>query len=233
MNKYSEFKFTSRTTQGLLLFVLTLIVFNIAFISSNGWARLFWNISGYAILFMVYKFTRLSLDSIGLSRRSIKPGLKYGCYIVLVILFVMLVAFFIDKTIYKDPRYHRNLSTALYSVLILLPLKTVIFEEIAFRGILPAILLKIRNERRFAAIVASLAFGLWHVFSATKIGNYHIGGNVNIPGIAVIGGVFIATSLFGYLLCELRLRSNSLVAPIIVHWFLNGFGIVLASLSWL
>jgi membrane protease YdiL (CAAX protease family) len=212
--------------------VTGLAVFNIAFISSNGWARLVWNFSGYASLFLAYRFAALSLGSIGLSKSSIRSGLKYASYVIAVILLAMLLVFIFDKTVFNDPRYHHRLSTALYSVLILLPLKTVLFEELAFRGILPAILLKVKNQRRYATIVSSLVFGFWHIYSATKIGNYHLAGNLTIPNVLVVAGVFVATSIAGYLFCELRWRSGSLIAPAAVHWFLNGFGIILASLSW-
>jgi membrane protease YdiL (CAAX protease family) len=215
----------------VVLFVVALIVFNIAFISTGGWARLAWNTLGYISLLVAYRSAGLSLHSIGLSKASIKSGLKYAGLAISVILLAMLLLFMINKTAFHDPRYHHKLSTALYSALVLLPLKTVLFEELAFRGILPAIALKIKNQRRFAIIVSSLAFGFWHVYSATKIGGYTALGFL-VPATLVIAGVFLVTSIAGYLFCELRWRSGSLIAPIAVHWFINGFGIVLVSLSW-
>lgn len=222
----------NRNLQAVILFAAALVVFNIAFISTNGWARLAWNSLGYASLLLAYQLGHLNLKAIGLSKKNLKPGLIYGACVIAIIFCGMMILFFIDKTLFKDPRYHHSLSTALYSVLILLPLKTVFFEELAFRGILPALLLKIKNERRFATIISSLAFGFWHIFSATKIGDYHLAGNITIPNVAVVCGVFVATSVAGFLFLELRWRSGSLAAPIIVHWFINGAGIILASLSW-
>ncbi|MBX4201837.1 CPBP family intramembrane metalloprotease [Candidatus Saccharibacteria bacterium] len=225
-------KIKDRNIQALTLFLVSLVIFNIAFISTGGWARLFWNLAGYAVIYSAYRFANLNLSSIGLSANKIKPGLKYGISIIGIIAVGMLIVFFIDKTAFKDPRYHHNLFTALYAAAVLLPLKTVLFEELAFRGILPAICLKIKNQRRFATIVSSLAFGLWHVYSATKIGDYSLSDTIVIPNVAVLFGVFVATSVAGYLFCELRWRSGSLIAPITVHWFINGFGLILASLSW-
>jgi membrane protease YdiL (CAAX protease family) len=221
-----------RNFQALSLFALSLLIFNVAFISSHGWVRVIWSYLGYLALFIACRIEGLSLGSIGLSRSRIKQGLKYGIYIIAVILLFMLLVFFIDKNIYEDPRYHQKLGTALIAALVLVPLKTVLFEEVTFRGILPAIALRIKNQQRFATIVSSVAFGLWHVFSASKIGDYDLAGAVTIPNIVVILGVFIATTAAGFLFCELRWRSGSLLAPIIVHWFINGCGIVLASLSW-
>ncbi|HSW79109.1 MAG TPA: CPBP family intramembrane glutamic endopeptidase, partial [Candidatus Babeliales bacterium] len=168
----------NRNFQALSLFALSLLIFNIAFISSHGWARVFWSSLGYLTLYVICRVEGLSLSSIGLSRSRVKSGLKYGFYVIAAILLLMLLAFFIDKTIFQDPRYHHNLSTALAAALELVPLKTVIFEEVAFRGILPAIALRIKNQQRFATIVSSVAFGLWHVFSASKIGNYDLAGSI-------------------------------------------------------
>ncbi len=214
---------------GFLFF--TLVVCNILFTPTAGWARLFWNFLGYICLFVAYKIAQLSLSDIGLSRKYIKNGLKYAFIIILIILAVFLLAFFVDKQAFKDPRYNHSISTAFYAVFILLPLKTVLFEEFAFRGILPATLLKIKNNRWFATIISSLAFGLWHVASSVSIGNYHIG-SIVIPKFIVVLIAVLFTALAGVFLCELRWRSKSLIAPILVHWFVNAAAIILAAISW-
>lgn len=225
-------KIKDRNIQALILFLSSLVVFNIAFISTHGWARLFWNTTGYVTIYAAYRFASLNLKSIGLAKNNIKPGLKYGLYIIGAIAVGMILVFAIDKTAFKDHRYHHDLHTALYAAIVLLPFKTVLFEELAFRGILPAISLKIKNQRRIASILSSFAFGLWHIFSATKIGGYHLTSGIVVPNFAMVFAVFVGTFAIGYLLCELRWRSDSLAAPIAVHWFINGFGLILASLSW-
>lgn len=225
-------KRSSQHIQLATLFILALVMLNVAFINSGGWTRFAWSIAGYACLLVVFQKTGLTLPAIGLSREYARRGVTYAAYTIAGILAVMLLIFVLDTAAFKDPRYNQSLSTALYAAFVLLPLKTVLFEELAFRGILPAMLLKIKHERRFAAIVSAAAFGMWHILSAAAIGSYSLAGGIIVPNILVIISVFIATSAFGYLLLELRWRSNSLVAPITVHWFINGFGIILASLSW-
>jgi membrane protease YdiL (CAAX protease family) len=39
-----------------------------------------------------------------------------------------------------------------------------------------------------------------------------------------VAGTVIFTGLAGVVLCELRGRSGSLLAPILLHWAVNGFG---------
>jgi uncharacterized protein len=223
---------TDRNAQGIFFFVLSLAIFNIAFILSGGWARLLWSVLGYLSLFAAYKAEGLSLVSIGLGKGSTKPALKYIIAVTTLIAFVMLSAFFIDETVFKDVRYNQSLLAALYASLVLLPLKTVLFEEIAFRGILPALFLKFRHHRSYASVVSSLLFGLWHVFLATKMGDYLLGGDLVIPNPFVVIGIFVATSVAGYLFCELRWRSGSLLTPIAAHWFINGFAMALAAFAW-
>ena len=41
----------------------------------------------------------------------------------------------------------------------------------------------------------------------------------------------VFTSLAGVVLCWLRLRSNSLVAPVLAHWTVNGLGVIVAALA--
>jgi uncharacterized protein len=39
------------------------------------------------------------------------------------------------------------------------------------------------------------------------------------------------TSLAGALLCWLRLRSGSLLAPILTHWTVNGLGVIVTLVA--
>jgi membrane protease YdiL (CAAX protease family) len=225
------YKLNDSKIKVLVLFICSLLIFNLTFISTGGWARLAWNTLGYLILFITYKAANLNLSSIGLSKNKITSGLKFGFFVIGIIATAMLIIFFVDKTVFQDTRYRQDLLTAIYSVAVFLPLKTVLFEEITFRGILPAIALKVKDEQRFAAMLSSILFGCWHIFSASKIGNYPVGNYFVIPNIFVMLGVFVATSLAGLLLYWLRVKSDSLVAPILVHWFINAFGIMLAYLA--
>ena len=97
-----------------------------------------------------------------------------------------------------------------------LPLAVVLPEELAFRGVLLGGLWKTRGMR--AGIVgSSIAFGLWHAFVVyATILQTNLADGV-LPWLAGAGAVlFVAFA--ASVLALLRIRSGSLVAPILAHW---------------
>src|SRR4030095_13217216 len=120
-------------------------------------------------------------------------------------------------------------------VLVVISLGTVLPEELAFRGLLLALL-----GRRYGVLAGILLssglFGLWHVVPSLG------GGTTNAPIASVVGAdaagmvarVVVTvgfTSLAGALLCWLRLRSGSLLAPILAHWTVNGLGVIVTLVA--
>jgi membrane protease YdiL (CAAX protease family) len=124
---------------------------------------------------------------------------------------------------------------ALRAVLVVVPLGTVVPEELAFRGVLLALLGR-RYGVRAGALLSSGLFGLWHVLPSLGGG----AANATIAGVvgADAGGMAVRvvvtvlfTSLAGVALCWLRLRSDSLLAPMMAHWTVNGLGVIVATLA--
>ena len=68
----------------------------------------------------------------------------------------------LTRDAFRDARYHSNTGHALLTAFVLIPLGTVLFEEVAFRGVLWALLRRWRGTRT-ATAVSSALFGLWHV----------------------------------------------------------------------
>ena len=84
--------------------------------------------------------------------------------------------------------------------------------------------------------MSSALFGLWHVLPALGGGaaNESVAGIVGdgVAGTALrVAGTVIFTGLAGVLLCELRARSGSLLAPILLHWAVNAFGELFVQLG--
>jgi membrane protease YdiL (CAAX protease family) len=206
-----------------------LIICNLAFVYSEGWSRWIWQLVGFGGLFGVYKLAGLGLTDIGLSREQLGSGFKYGIVAIGLISVVFVSIFLIDRNVFTDKRYDQSLHTAIISALFFLPLQTVLFEEIAFRGIMPAILKKFNPAYWFALVISSLLFGLWHILSAP---HGSLAGVVTQSNLLIVAAVFIATATAGAILYILRYKSGSLVAPIMVHWFVNGLAITLAALAW-
>ena len=54
-----------------------------------------------------------------------------------------------------------------------------------------------------------------------------------VPGMAAgVAGAVLATAAAGFVFTWLRRRSGSLIAPIALHWSLNGLGALAAALVW-
>lgn len=98
-----------------------------------------------------------------------------------------------------------------YDALIGVPLATVAFEEVAFRGVLWALIAHDHGPI-WATGVTAVLFGLWHLS----------------PEPGTVGEVAF-TTLAGVVLGVLRDLSGGLLAPFVVHWTANGLGILVSA----
>lgn len=114
-----------------------------------------------------------------------------------------------------------------YQALVRIPVGTVLWEEVAFRGVLQAALRRVMPETA-AIVVTGGVFGVWHVRPA--LGALRANGFAGDRGQAVarVTGVCTAMTGAGLLLSWLRARSGSLAAPVLVHLASNS-GAVLAA----
>jgi len=77
-----------------------------------------------------------------------------------------------------------------------------------------------------------LVFGVWHVVPALHSHRHNPGAAGAVDGLggraALVGGTVAATAATGLALCALRVRTQSVVAPIIVHAAINGVAFAVA-----
>ena len=129
----------------------------------------------------------------------------------------------------------RSWSDVLLDGLVVIPLGTVLAEELAFRGVLWAMLAR-RHGPRAATVVSSVLFGLWHVLpalgggAANEVATGALGGGL-AGTLARVGGTVLVTGVGGAVFCWLRVRSGSLLAPVLLHWALNGLGLLAVQLA--
>jgi membrane protease YdiL (CAAX protease family) len=88
-----------------------------------------------------------------------------------------------------------------------------------------------------ATAVTSVLFGLWHVLPALDVTGTSTaisdGGRPPRRRVLLtILGTVLFTALAGVVFAELRRRSDSLVAPVLLHWATNGLAVVAASRMW-
>ncbi|MFL0580461.1 lysostaphin resistance A-like protein [Dietzia sp. 179-F 9C3 NHS] len=187
--------------------------------------------------FVVVKARGMHWSELGLAARHMPRGLAYGLAATVAVAAVVTAGCLIPATnhYFLSERYS-DLRLAAFSALVLIPLQTVLPEELAFRGVLQGAL-----ERVFGTVgvfvVGSLAFGLWHVTSSLGL----TAGNAGLSALlgtglggqlAGIGLAVAATSVAGAGFIWIRRRSRSLLAPIGLHWAFNAVGALAAALTW-
>ena len=190
------------------------------------------------LLLAVGRGAGLSWSELGLGRQELARGVVVGAVAVAAVAAVYAVAVAIPFTrgAFRDTRYRIGPRAALYMSLVAITLGTVLFEEVAFRGVLWGLL-----ARDFGALaattVSSCLFGLWHVLPATDLARTH----TSVQGRTAAGrrrdvvtvlATIAFTTLAGIVFAELRWRSGSLVAPIGLHWATNGLGVLAAARVW-
>ncbi|HKQ00824.1 MAG TPA: CPBP family intramembrane glutamic endopeptidase [Actinomycetes bacterium] len=178
----------------------------------------------------------LTAADLGLARSTWIPGLRWGAAAAALVGAAFALSLLIAPVREAVPDGDGGLGWAtLRAVLLVVPLGTVVPEELAFRGVLLALLGR-RYGVRAGALLSSGLFGLWHVLPSLGGG----AANATIAGVvgADAGGMAVRvvvtvlfTSLAGVALCWLRLRSDSLLAPMMAHWTVNGLGVIVATLA--
>ena len=174
----------------------------------------------------------LSWHDLGMSRRTLLPGLKYavGAVLAVAVVYAAGAALPLTRPAFHDVRYHLHLSAALLTAFIVVPLGTVLLEEVAFRGVLLGLVRRHRGAT-WASITSSVLFGLWHILPSMHLGkaNQAVGETLGTGRVLTVLAAVAFTALAGLLLCELRRRSGSLLATAALHWATNGLGILLTA----
>jgi uncharacterized protein len=178
----------------------------------------------------------LTAADLGLARSSWPTGLRWGATAAALVGPAYALAYVTGPVREALPDGEGSLGrAALWAVLVVIPLGTVLPEELAFRGLLLALLGR-RYGLLAGTLLSSALFGLWHVVPSLG------GGTANATMASVVGAdaagtvvrvvvTVLFTSLAGVVLCWLRLRSGSLIAPVLAHWTVNGLGVIVAALA--
>jgi membrane protease YdiL (CAAX protease family) len=170
---------------------------------------------------------------LGLRPRDARAGLAYGAGAAGVVLLGLIVAAELPLTsaFLHDSRAQIDGGRLLYELGMSVVLLTAIPEEFAFRGVLLGSGLKLWGHRR-ASLITSALFGLWHIAPTlhTMSDNHAVSGaSASAAGQAlVVLGSIAVTFIAGLIFCWLRMRSASLIAPIIAHIATNGLALTVA-----
>lgn len=174
----------------------------------------------------------LTRGELGLDGHEVGKGIRLGLLAAVVVAAVLVAAAALPLTrpMFDDARTAGiGVGLLAYRALVRIPFGTVILEEVAFRGVLLAAWQRVTGTRG-AAVGSSAVFGLWHVRPAIDL---LIENDIAAAGparsLAVMGAV-LGTTVAGLVFCWLRLKSGSLVAPLIAHAAANSFATLVAFL---
>jgi membrane protease YdiL (CAAX protease family) len=174
-----------------------------------------------------------SRDDLGLGLADMPAGLGYGAGAAGIVLLVLLVAALVPAAngFLHDSRAQISGGRLVFELGVSIVLLTAIPEEFAFRGALLGSALRLWGPWR-ASLVTSALFGLWHIAPAfgTMADNHEVRGAAASAGgqaLLVLGAVAV-TFLAGLAFCWLRLRSRSLLAPVLAHVATNGLALTVA-----
>jgi uncharacterized protein len=174
-------------------------------------------------------------DDVGLGAGTLRRGALWASVLIGVVALVYLIAALLPFTrgLFTDRRTgHLSGGQLALRVLVEVPLGTVLLEEFAFRGVLYGLIRRYRGTVS-ATVASSLLFGLWHVLPSLHLTSQKPALSAlfgDSPAGAVIAdlGAVLFTSAAGVLFCELRRRSDSVLAPIGLHWATNALGYIAA-----
>lgn len=198
------------------------------------------NLAVTALLLFIAHRAGLRAAEMGLQRSRLAAGARWGAGAATIVVAVVALGSLVPAAgdLYVDDRVDVGGWGLAYHTVARIPLGTVVLEEVAFRGVLLGLLVRHlrwrfdaghhagdhaldRRALGWAVVVSSALFGLWHIIPSMPAadGNASLdaGADSLAATVAVVSGAVVATALAGLVFCWLRLRSGSLLAPMLLH----------------
>lgn len=217
--------------------VVVLALTNLIAHFTTPWANIVTVPVAAVLLVALVRSRGLGWAELGLGREHWKSGAGYALAAVALVGTVIAIGAALPWTrpMFMNDHY-ATISGALVASMIIIPLQTVIPEELAFRGVLHGAMNRAWGFRGVAA-AGSLLFGMWHIATSMGLTSSNVGFTRLFGGgigglIAGVVLAVVATGAAGFVFTWLRGRSGSLIAPIALHWSLNGLGALAAATVW-
>ena len=197
----------------------------------SPWSSVVAHVVAAGVLLTVARRLGLTWGELGLQRRRLPSGAGWGgaCAGLVAAGYAVAVAAPALRPLLTDARAG-GLDGAEVAVeaLVRIPLGTVLWEEVAFRGVLQAAAARVLPLPAATALSCAV-FGIWHVRPA--LGGLAANDLADGPlaTAAAVLAVCLGTAVAGLLLTWLRLRSGSLLAPALLHLATNSLGVLAAA----
>lgn len=169
--------------------------------------------------------SNLTLVELGITRYRAGRGAAIGLAVAAVVAALAVVTLrsglLVPGPVEYSPFASMTVADALLRALVWVPLATVVPEELAFRGVLLA-LLRRRYRDAQVAVLSAIPFALWHALIIVHtVGRTSLARTPLSLAIGILGG-FAAVAVGGWLFAQLRIRSGSLITSMVCHWAFNG-----------
>lgn len=223
---------------GTAAVVTVLVGLNIARSLMSPWAVVGLSVAAAAGLLLFARHNGLTWAQLGLGRHHLGSGGRWAVAAILAVAAVYAVGLLspLTRPAFLDSRYHFGVEKALLAAFVVIPVGTVLLEEIAFRSVLWGMLSRHMTTWRVVLVSSSL-FGLWHVLPAIGFASASRALDVVSPAgapstVLVVLGTVAFTALGGVVAAELRRRSGSVVASVGMHWATNSLGVLFGIVAW-
>jgi membrane protease YdiL (CAAX protease family) len=168
--------------------------------------------------------SNLTLAELGITWQRAAPGAAIGLAVASVVAALAVVTLrsgvVVEGPVEYSPFASMTLADALMRALVWVPLATVVPEELAFRGVLLALLRRSYPDAQ-AAMLSAIPFGLWHALIIVHtVGRTSLARTPGTMAIGILGG-FVAVAIGGWLFAQLRIRSGNLITSMACHWAFN------------
>ena len=114
-----------------------------------------------------------------------------------------------------------DVAQMLWVVLVQIPLGTVVLEEVAFRGVLPALMgsSPAIRWRRGPVLGASILFGLWHILPSIGIDNANaaVGDTLGHNVVLTTTLAVVAMTIAGITMCALARVGKGIKTTMLLH----------------
>lgn len=189
-----------------------------------------WNLGTTAVVLRLARWAGADRAAIGLDSGRLPAGVVTGVVdagAVAAMLGVVASTRTGRELLDDDRVVHASWPQTALHVGVFIPLGTVVLEEVAFRGVLPALLDPAGRSVAATVLIPSLAFGAWHIVSSRDFVAAHDHARAGGGATGSTTGIVAVTTAAGVALALARRHSGHLVAPALMHLVANALVTVL------